>query len=165
MCVQFTSPCSLDQWIHCFFISPRSLQLVNSLKIQWNHLVYKDTFCGNALWVKVGSLYFKHNYQHAHNNQIYTTFKCPITNIIIFKILQNKKMKFVLFVIVYHLLPKGATMSYFDGWRGIWSIFMVKYVLKKHWSDSTWCGITKSIQMKCYDDLWRLVEIWTQKWS
>jgi hypothetical protein len=45
MWVQFTSPCSLDQWIHCFFIGLRSLQPVNSFKIQWNHLVYKDTFC------------------------------------------------------------------------------------------------------------------------
>jgi hypothetical protein len=36
MWVQFISPCSLDQWIHCFFINPRSLQPMNSLKIQWN---------------------------------------------------------------------------------------------------------------------------------
>jgi hypothetical protein len=36
MWVQFTSPCSLDQWIHCFFTNPRSLQPMNSLKIQWN---------------------------------------------------------------------------------------------------------------------------------
>jgi hypothetical protein len=47
MWVQFTSPHSLDQWIHCFFSSPHSLQPVNSLKIQWNHLVYRDTFCCN----------------------------------------------------------------------------------------------------------------------
>jgi hypothetical protein len=45
MWVQFTSPRSLDQWIHYFFIGPRSLQPVNSFKIQWNHLVYMDTFC------------------------------------------------------------------------------------------------------------------------
>jgi hypothetical protein len=31
--VQFTSPSSLDQWIHGFFTSPHSLQLMNSLKI------------------------------------------------------------------------------------------------------------------------------------
>jgi hypothetical protein len=30
-------------WVQ--FTNPRSLQLVNSLKIQWNHLAYKDTFC------------------------------------------------------------------------------------------------------------------------
>ncbi len=45
MWVQFTNPYSLDQWIHYFFTSPCSLQLVNSLKIQWNHLKYMDTFC------------------------------------------------------------------------------------------------------------------------
>jgi hypothetical protein len=45
MWVQFISPRSLDQWIHCFFISLRSLQPVNSFTIQWNHLVYMDTFC------------------------------------------------------------------------------------------------------------------------
>jgi hypothetical protein len=33
MWVQFTSPYSPNQWIHCFFIGPHSLQLVNSLKI------------------------------------------------------------------------------------------------------------------------------------
>jgi len=43
MWVQFTSPRSLDQWIHCFFIGPCSLQPVNSFKIYWN--AYKDTFC------------------------------------------------------------------------------------------------------------------------
>jgi hypothetical protein len=48
MWVQFTSPRSLGQWIHCFFIGPRSLQLMNSFKIQWNHLAYKDTFCCSA---------------------------------------------------------------------------------------------------------------------
>jgi hypothetical protein len=45
MGVKFISPHSLDQWIHYFFIGPRSLQLVNSLKIQWNHLMYNNTFC------------------------------------------------------------------------------------------------------------------------
>lgn len=34
---QFTSPFSLDQWIHYFFTNPSSLQPVISLKIQWNH--------------------------------------------------------------------------------------------------------------------------------
>jgi hypothetical protein len=47
MWVEFTSPCSLNQWIHYFFISPHPLQLVNSLKIQWNHLACKGTFCCN----------------------------------------------------------------------------------------------------------------------
>jgi hypothetical protein len=46
--VQFTSPRSQDQWIHCFFTSPCSLQIMNSLKIQWNHLAYMDTFCCSA---------------------------------------------------------------------------------------------------------------------
>ncbi len=45
MWVQFIGPHSLDQLIHCFFTIPHSLQLMNSLKIQWNHLVYRDTFC------------------------------------------------------------------------------------------------------------------------
>ncbi len=54
MWVQFTSPHSLDHWIHYFFIGPHSLQLVNSLKIQWNHLAYKDTFCCCALHFKFG---------------------------------------------------------------------------------------------------------------
>ncbi len=40
-----SSPCSLDQWIHYFFTSLSSLQLVNLLKIHWNHLVYRDNFC------------------------------------------------------------------------------------------------------------------------
>jgi hypothetical protein len=39
------SPHSLDKWIHYFFISPHSLQLINSFKIQWNQLAYMDTFC------------------------------------------------------------------------------------------------------------------------
>jgi hypothetical protein len=33
MWVQFTSPCSLDQWVHCFFIGARSLQPVNSINL------------------------------------------------------------------------------------------------------------------------------------
>lgn len=45
--VKFTGPCSLDQWIHYFFIRSHSLYLVNSFLIQWNHFVYKDTFCCN----------------------------------------------------------------------------------------------------------------------
>ncbi len=45
MWVQFISPRSLNQWIHCFFIGPCSLQPMNSLKIQWNQLAYRDTFC------------------------------------------------------------------------------------------------------------------------
>ncbi len=47
MWVHFISPHSLDQWIHCFFTGPYSLQPMNSLKIQWNHLAYMDTFCCN----------------------------------------------------------------------------------------------------------------------
>jgi len=39
MRVQFTIPCSLNQWIHYLFASPCSF------KIQWNHLAYEDTFC------------------------------------------------------------------------------------------------------------------------
>jgi hypothetical protein len=38
----FTDSLSLDQWIHYFFIGPCSLQLVNSLEIQWNHLTFKE---------------------------------------------------------------------------------------------------------------------------
>jgi hypothetical protein len=59
MWMQFSSPRSLDQWIHCFFTGPCSLQPMNSLKIQWNHLAYGDTFCysvGKSLptwWVGV----------------------------------------------------------------------------------------------------------------
>jgi hypothetical protein len=41
MWVQFTGPPLLDHWIHYFFIAPYSLQLVNSLKIRWNHFTYK----------------------------------------------------------------------------------------------------------------------------
>jgi hypothetical protein len=44
MWVQFISPHSLDQWIHYFPTKSCSLQIVNSLKIQWNHLAHKDTF-------------------------------------------------------------------------------------------------------------------------
>jgi hypothetical protein len=45
MWVQFINPHSLDQWIHCFFIIHCSLQVINSFKIQWNHLAYMDTCC------------------------------------------------------------------------------------------------------------------------
>jgi hypothetical protein len=45
MWVQFISPHSLDQWIHCLFTHPRSLQPLNSLIIKWNHSASKDTFC------------------------------------------------------------------------------------------------------------------------
>ncbi len=45
MWVQFINPYLVDQWIHCFFTGPHSLQPVNSLKTQWNHLAYRDTFC------------------------------------------------------------------------------------------------------------------------
>ncbi len=48
--VQFTSPHSLDRWIHCLFIGPCSLQPMNSLKIQWNHLTYRDTVCCSEWW-------------------------------------------------------------------------------------------------------------------
>jgi hypothetical protein len=44
MWVQFISPCSLDQQIHYFFTGPHSLQPMNSLKIQWNHLAYTKIF-------------------------------------------------------------------------------------------------------------------------
>jgi len=49
MWVQFINICSLDQWTHYFFTSPHSIQPINSLKIQWNHLAYKDTFCCSVL--------------------------------------------------------------------------------------------------------------------
>ncbi len=52
MWVQFISLRSLDQWIHWFFVGPCSLQLVNSLKIQWNHLAYKDAFCCNDEYIQ-----------------------------------------------------------------------------------------------------------------
>jgi hypothetical protein len=39
MWMRFTSLYSLDQWIHYFFISPLSLQLVNSLKIITNQVL------------------------------------------------------------------------------------------------------------------------------
>jgi hypothetical protein len=58
MWVQFISPHSLSQWIHCFFASPSSLQPVNSLKIQWNHLTYKDTFCCSVCWWWFESFFF-----------------------------------------------------------------------------------------------------------
>jgi hypothetical protein len=58
-------PCSLEQWIHYFFTSPRSLQLVNSLKIQWNHLVYRDNFYCSGTFDK-----FVH-------------FKCAMSNVVI----------------------------------------------------------------------------------
>jgi hypothetical protein len=45
MWVQFTSPCSLGQWIHCFPSRSHSLWPMNSFNIQWNHLAYRDTFC------------------------------------------------------------------------------------------------------------------------
>jgi hypothetical protein len=67
MWVQFTSPCSLNQRIYCFFQlslftttseftqnSVKSLSVHGHLlflmifKIQWNHLAYMDTFCSNA---------------------------------------------------------------------------------------------------------------------
>jgi hypothetical protein len=63
MWVQFTNPCSLTQWIHYFVYGPRSLQPVNSFKIQWNHLVYKDSFCCNECTRVFG----KHN---KHENLI-----------------------------------------------------------------------------------------------
>ncbi len=47
MWAQFTIPHSLNQWIHYFFIGPYSLQPMNSFKIQWNHLAYRDTFWSN----------------------------------------------------------------------------------------------------------------------
>ncbi len=50
MWVQFSNPYSPNQWIHCFFTGPHSLQPVNSFKIQWNCLVYKDTFCYSVYW-------------------------------------------------------------------------------------------------------------------
>jgi hypothetical protein len=60
MWVQFISPCSLDYWIHYFFIGPRSLQLAKSLKIQWNHLAYKGIFCcSRPHWNKTPSNYTK----------------------------------------------------------------------------------------------------------
>jgi hypothetical protein len=45
MWVQFINPHSLNQWIHYSPTSPRLLRLMNSLKIYWNHLAYKDTIC------------------------------------------------------------------------------------------------------------------------
>jgi hypothetical protein len=41
--VQFSSPHSLDQWIHYIPTRSCSLQQVNSLKIQWNHFAHMDT--------------------------------------------------------------------------------------------------------------------------
>jgi hypothetical protein len=76
---------SVDQWIHCFVNSPHSLQLVNSFKIQWNHLAYRDTFCCSHiitkplfnLWIFI---YFKNLFAIDQNNFL---------NIITLKILQN----------------------------------------------------------------------------
>jgi hypothetical protein len=43
MWVRFISLYSLDQWIHYFFTSPLSLQLVNSLKIITNQVLPHNT--------------------------------------------------------------------------------------------------------------------------
>jgi hypothetical protein len=56
MWVQFTSPHSIEEWICYFFTNPHSLQLMNWLKIQWNHLVYQNTFCCNAVNTNVTSV-------------------------------------------------------------------------------------------------------------
>jgi hypothetical protein len=38
--------------MHCIPIMSHSLWLVNSLKIQWNHLAHRDTFCcSNLMWL------------------------------------------------------------------------------------------------------------------
>jgi len=70
MWVQFTSPYSLDQWIHYFFTGPGSLQPVNSLKIRWNHLTYKDTFsCNNLnskIWLVTCHFLYSSHFVHLH---------------------------------------------------------------------------------------------------
>jgi hypothetical protein len=51
---QFINVCSLDQWIH--FFPTRSCLLwppVNSLIIQWNHLMYKNIFCYNECYKSI----------------------------------------------------------------------------------------------------------------
>jgi hypothetical protein len=58
MWVKFTSPHSLDQWIHCVPTRSYSLWPMNSLKIQWNYLVYMETF----YWQSKG---LPHNPQYA----------------------------------------------------------------------------------------------------
>ncbi len=46
-------------WVQ--FTSPHSLQSVNSLKIKWNHLAYRDTFCCSDINVFVFHRLFSYN--------------------------------------------------------------------------------------------------------
>jgi hypothetical protein len=57
---------------------------------------------------EIDSLYFNGKCQHAHNEWIYITSQCPfVLVLVVFEIPQNKKKKFVQFVLVYHLLSRG----------------------------------------------------------
>jgi hypothetical protein len=63
-------PRSLDQWIHYFFTGLGSLEPVNSLKIQWNHLRYRDTFC--------------YTHTHTHNTKLHKKVVIKTNFIIMF---------------------------------------------------------------------------------
>jgi hypothetical protein len=65
-----TSPHSLNPWIHYFFTGLCSLQPVNSLKIQWNHWAYRDTFCcsnlNSKIWLVTCHFPYNSHFVHLH---------------------------------------------------------------------------------------------------
>jgi hypothetical protein len=73
MWVQFTSPCSLDQWIHYFSTNPRSLQPMNSLKIQWNWRT-------RTLFVVVNYMHFTFYCAWSMTHVITSHIHLPISN-------------------------------------------------------------------------------------
>lgn len=51
--------------------------------------------------------------------------------LVVFEIAQNKKMKFVQFALVYHLLSRGSSTTNFKSIKDLFIMLKVKHILKK----------------------------------
>lgn len=81
--------------------------------------------------IELGFLYFNLKCQHAHNEEIHTTFKHPSTlDLVIVEIPQDKKRKFVKFAYVGHLLSRGRTITYFKGLKELFRCLRSSTLLK-----------------------------------
>ncbi len=66
-------------------------------------------------------------------------------DLVVSKISQNKKRKIVQYASFYHLLSTSSIMTNFKCGKDLFTMFKVKHIPKKHWSDFTRWGIVESM--------------------
>lgn len=113
-----------------------------------------------SLGVEVSVLYFYGKCQYAQNEWLYISSKChSILDLITFKILQEKKGIIIWFVLVYHLLSRGQSMTNCAGLKNPFIMLKVKHTCKKHWIDFPSWGKVKSMNELLKESIQNVVVI------